>query len=164
MVNSGVPAVTVSPSATSTSTTVPTVVMVIVSLLLALVRPLPWTVEVMEPYCTMSVTTSPSSLLLPPSTFSSTTAAITSSSASMHRRMIRRRFFRGIACHRAFRFTRVSAGAALSAAVSSIAGAVASCSTFSRSLTSAMVCTPLLVLHRCINCIAYNSTVCRAKQ
>ena len=49
MTNSGVPAVTCWPSVTSTSWTTPAVVSMMVSLFFALVRPLPSTVEVMEP-------------------------------------------------------------------------------------------------------------------
>ena len=92
MVKRGWPAVTMSPSATSTSSTVPGVVRVRVSLLLAFTVPVPVTCAVMEPYCTVSM---PISLLppLPPSSFQAAKAAASNTTTTMMVRTRLRRCF-----------------------------------------------------------------------
>ncbi len=100
MINRGVPGSTVSPSLTKTSDTVPVVAMVMVSLSLALVSPLPSTVEVMELYCTTSVRTSVSSpLFFAARNWRIPKPAAMRISRKMNHRTIFRRFFRGIPFH-----------------------------------------------------------------
>ena len=132
-VNSGVPAVTFWPSVTMTSVTVPAVVSVMVSLFFALVNPLPSTVEVMEPYCTVSVTICVSSVFLPPNTLMSPTTTASTTTSAIIRRIMRRRFWRGIFFH--FPFTPWDVGTAFSA-VSGKTGSAWDRVSFSRSLTS----------------------------
>ena len=93
MVKRGWPAVTMSPSATSTSSTVPGVVRVRVSLLLAFTVPVPVTCAVMEPYCTVSVPTSLLPPPLPPSSFQAAKAAASSTTTTMMVRIRLRRCF-----------------------------------------------------------------------
>ena len=80
-----------------------------VSLLLAFARPLPSTMEVMEPYCTTSVMISLSPSFLPPRTLYKIPPMTASTSRRITRRTILRRFFRGMDFH--FSFSGTLAGA-----------------------------------------------------
>ncbi len=100
MTKRGVPGSTVSPSLTKTSDTVPVVAIVMVSLSLALVSPLPSTVEVMELYCTTSVRTSVSSPpFLADRNFQTPRPTAVRIRRVRNHRTIFRRFFRGIPFH-----------------------------------------------------------------
>ena len=132
MTKRGVPGSTVSPSLTKTSDTVPVVAMVMVSLSLALVSPLPSTVEVMELYCTTSVSTSVSS---PPffadRNFQTPRPMAMRIRRKINRRTIFLRFFRGIPFHF---FQREVFSAAVSGAGGGAVSTAAACC--SRSMTS----------------------------